>query len=238
MQDNQQPGQLIVPHSTDVPNVPGDGAPEPERPTEQPAQEPVPTPGPAPEPEAPAVVEQPIPAPDQPENGWFHHEDDPTVAVQAYEMPDDLTWTASEFIAHDKSSGWYMTLVLIAAVITLLTYLITKDKFSTGVVLLVVIMFGVVAGRKPRTQQYSLGRAGIQVGPKVYNFKDFKTFSVAHEGASASVIFMPLKRFMPALTLYLAPDMEDRVVDYLAAVLPFEQHKDDMVDSLLRRIHF
>lgn len=226
-----QPGEIIAPHGPEDPKAPNGGVPESERSTEQSPQEPVPAPIPAPEPEAPV-------APEQTDGGWFHHEADPTVAIQPADLPADITWTASEFIAHEKSANWYAVLLVVAVAVPILTFLVTKDKFSTGVILLVIIMFGLIAGRKPRTQQYGLSNRGVQVGQKLYNFQDYKTFSVAQEGAVASVVFMPLKRFMPALTIYVAPDMEDKVVDFLAAFLPFAQHKDDLLDSLLRRIRF
>ncbi len=55
-----------------------------------------------------------------------------------------------------------------------------------------------------------MNRSGLQIGVKSYGFQDFKTFSIAEEGAIVSIVFMPLKRFMPPLTIYVAPDMEDK----------------------------
>ena len=237
MDNTQQPGQVIVPHDAGEPKPPGDGAPQPER---QPEPEPTPTPVPAAEPVAPAVVQAPVANP-QPETipvgQWQFRQEEVAPAAQT-PLPDDIHWTASEFIAHEKSAGWYGLLALAGLAAAALDYLITRDLFSTVVILFAAAMFGVFAARKPKTQEYSLSRQGIQIGVKSYDFQDFKTFSVAEEGAIASIVFMPLKRFMPPLTLYVAPDMEDRVVDYLSAFLPFEQHKADAVDNLLRRIRF
>ncbi len=72
----------------------------------------------------------------------------------------------------------------------------------------------------------------------MYALQGFKSFSITEDGAIASIIFMPLKRFMPALTIYMAPDVEDKVVNYLSDVLPMERHRQDAVDSLLKRIRF
>jgi hypothetical protein len=173
-------------------------------------------------------------------NWQFRTEADTPVApgTRSGALPQDVSWTASEFIAHEKSGGWYALLVLGAAVVTALVYVLTKDKISTAVVLLAAIAFGIFAARKPRTQQYSLTGQGLQIGQKFYGFQDFKTFSVSEEGAIASIVFAPMKRFMPPLTIYVAPDIEERVVDFLSAYLPFEEHKADAVDSMLKRIRF
>lgn len=237
-----QPGQVVVPHGPDEKPA-GDGAPKPERPAEQP--EPAPNPGATPEPGMPAkaAISEPVPAataPTEPANGWqFRQEAEPAAAdVQPTAPPEDVSWTASEFIAHEKSGGWYVLLVCCAAVAAALVYMLTKDKISTGVVVLAAAAFGVFAARKPRTQQYSLTGRGLQIGQKFYGFQDFKTFSVSEEGAIASIVFAPMRRFMPPLTIYVAPDVEDKVMDFLSAYLPFEEHKTDAVDSLLKRIRF
>jgi len=240
--NDTQPGQVIVPHEPD--EAPGDGAPKPERPDERP--ESAPNPGPAPEPEASdravastAASGPPLQA-DTEAAGWqFRQEPAESAAgMTPVGPPQDVSWTASEFIAHEKSAGWYALLVLGGLAATAVVYLLTKDKISTSVVLLAAIAFGFFAARKPRTQQYSLTGRGLQIGQKFYGFQDFKTFSVSEEGAIASIVFAPMKRFMPPLTIYVAPDIENSVVDFLSAYLPLEEHKADAVDSLLKRMRF
>jgi hypothetical protein len=61
---------------------------------------------------------------------------------------------------------------------------------------------------------------------------------MSDEGDIVSIVFMPLKRFSPPLTIYLTSGMADQVVDLLASILPIEQHKQDAFESLLKRIRF
>jgi len=231
-----QPGQVIIPRGSDEPKQPGAGAPQPERPLESPGPDPtpVPTPSPTPEPAAPERTE--VFAYEQVPN-WQSQQELPATQPQDYPA-DAITWTASEFVAHEKNIAWYGVFVIAGLVAATLDYLATKDKFSTGVIALAVIALAVFAARKPRTQEYALTHQGVQIGVKTYSFQDFKNFSIAQEGAIASIVFIPLRRFMPALTIYVSPDMEDHVVDFLSAILPFEAHKADVLDSLMRRIHF
>lgn len=236
-----QPGQLIVPHDSEEPDAPKLGSPQPDRPTEQP--EPMPEP-PSPQPEAVKIAEttpeQPVDEP-QPEAGWqFRSEVDPAAPpADALQAGEELTWTASEFIAHEKSAGWYGLLAVGAALVAAGAFIITShDMISTGAVVLVAITFGMFAARQPKVRQYVLSDVGLHIGDKTYGYQDFKSFSVAEEGAITSIVFMPLKRFMPSLTIYLSPDLEDKVVDTLAARLPMEQHRQDAVDGFLKRIRF
>lgn len=257
--DSTQPGTVITPGgSTTPPTLPPTGAPAPERPAETPA-EPAPAPAPTspqqavpvqpttPMPSTTAIISEPvataavpIPSPAQAEpvqGGWFHQD---TNADQSGGGVSDesVSWTAPEFIERPKNAAWYSLFALGAFAIVVFIYIFTKDKLSTGIVALCLAAVGIYSARKPREQQYVLGRHGIQVGARTYNFGDFRTFSVADEGSIASVVLMPLRRFMLPLTLALDPQVEDAVVDYLAARLPFEQHKPDVIEGLLQRIRF
>lgn len=213
------PGQVIAPG----------GAPQPAAPT--------PSPAPVPPPENKPSPPPPPPPPPQPEHP-------PAAAPFSEEAPqqrppeDHVTWTASEFIAHDKSAGWYFGLAGAAIVIAGLVYLVTRDTISALVVLVAAFALGILGARKPRQLQYQLSFEGVQVGSKYYDFNAFRSFSVVPEGAFSSVVFMPLKRFAPLLTIYYAPEDEEKIINLLSNRLPFEERKADAVDSLMRHIRF
>jgi hypothetical protein len=141
-------------------------------------------------------------------------------------------------VAHEKSAGWYGALLLVTAIITALIYLITRDVISTSVVIIAAIAFAVLAARQPRQLQYRLDGNGITIGQKHLNYGLFKSFSVVPEGAFSSIVFTPLKRFAPLTTIYYAPEDEDKIVSLLTDRLPFEEHRLDAVDNMMRRIRF
>lgn len=162
-------------------------------------------------------------------------------AEPSSESDDDssgITWTASEFVAHDKSAGWYLSLAIVAAAVALLVYVLTRDYISAGVVIFAAVLFGVYGSHKPRQLEYRLSQKGIDIDKKHYSFSDFKTFSVIPEGAFSSIVLMPLKRFAPPLSIYFAPEDEQRIIDLLTSILPFEERRRDAIDSLMHRIRF
>lgn len=156
----------------------------------------------------------------------------------AQPLPDDLQWTAAEYVEHRKNVSWYTLLIVISVLAAVIDFILTRDYISTGVILLAAALFGVYAGHKPRNQQYYLNPQGLQIGEKLYPFQSFSNFSVTEEANLASIVFMPLKRFLPPLTIYVGPELEAQVLDYLSEFLPLEQHRGDAVDGLLRRIRF
>jgi len=250
---DNQPGQVNVPIShSDTPGpgeqpAPGaSGAPSqaPQQPATLPPVRPqsadtAPLPNPSPDAPAQITSDTDAGAPDSldQDDGWQYSQEADAMGDDE-PLPDDLNWTASEFVEHKKGAGWYGLLALAGLVLAAIDYLVTKDVVSTGVIVIAAVLFGIYAGHKPRTQQYHLSPQGLQIGEKLYTFKSFKAFSVTEEAGNASIMFTPLARFAPALTIYVGQEMEDQVLDYLSEFLPFEKRKADAVDGLLRRIRF
>lgn len=149
-----------------------------------------------------------------------------------------VRWQASEFVDHDKDSNWFVLLALAAIVLCAATYLISRSIFSTIVVGLAILAFGLTAKQKPRTLQYALLSTGIQAGEKNYKYEDFKSFSVVQEGALWSIVLQPVRRFMPLLTIYFDPNDGEQIFDILATQMPHEERSLDSVDKFLKRIRF
>lgn len=216
--DEQHGGQVITPQAqTDSPAPPADQSQQP--PADKPIQE-------------PAGSWQFNRQGQEAETGAAH----PTTPTHASAQP--ISWTASEFIAHHKSASWYGLLGLGTVALAAIIYLLTHDKVSTGVVVVAAFILGIYAARKPRVLEYRLDDTGLSVGGKAYSYNLFKSFAVVDEGAFASIVLMPLKRFMPVLTIYYAPEDEPKILKMLSEHLPVEEHRYDAVDSFLRRIRF
>lgn len=149
-----------------------------------------------------------------------------------------IVWTASEYIAHDKSVSWFASLIAVAVVVAALLYLITRDLFIVFVSLFGALMVAVYGSRKPRQLQYQLDHGGITAGKRFYGYEEFRNFSVVQEDAFASIVFTPLKRFAIPLTIYYPPEYEDAIAELLVDRVPFERQTLDPVERLMRKIRF
>lgn len=208
--DAKQPGE-----AGDWQFKPGDPDPQPAQSTAPTAEMPQPEPVAPPAPVQPAIVAPPA------------------------EQHPEVSWNALEFIAHDKSPLWYLALIVVTVGLALLVFLLSHDKVSTTLIIIIGIIFGVSAGRKPRTLQYMLDSKGITINRAFRPYSDFKSFAVAEEGTLSSIIFMPLQRFTLPLSLSVAPEDIDEVVTKLSDYLPNDQtHGHDAFDRFVQRIHF
>jgi len=154
-------------------------------------------------------------------------------------LPDtpSVQWTASEFVAHEKSPLWYLSLIGIGAVLAIFSQLVVHDFITTVAIVLVTILFVFAASHKPRTLPYHIDGTGITIGDKTYSYAQFKSFGIVQEGAFSNITLVPLKRFGQPLSIYYPPEEEDKIVEVLSAYMPVSQVKLDFIDKLLKSIH-
>jgi len=149
-----------------------------------------------------------------------------------------VEWTASEYVAHEKSANWYISLLVGSIVLVIAVFLVTNDFLASIVILLVSSVIGVYAARKPVINRYIVNEKGIQVGDNFRPYLEFRSFSVVEEGAINSVWVKPLKRFAPIVVMYFSPEDEQKIIDTLANFLPHEERELDAIDRLSKRMRF
>ena len=177
-------------------------------------------------------------SPESTEASWNYTPSDQQDAPSIQPAIGSVTWTASEFIQHDKRAPWFLGLAGVALVAAALLYLMTNDLVTAVVIVIAAALFGVAAGRKPNTLEYRIDSKGIQIGPKQYPYAQFKSFSIIEEGAIGSIQLMPIGRFAPPISLYYPPDQEEEIINTLGSYLPHEDRKRDAVDRIMHKIRF
>lgn len=197
---------------------------------------------PAEQPVAPVIVtSQPQPTPQEPVANWQYSGNNTEYDEPAgYQMAsiEPISWTASEYIDHEKNHSWYLGIGVLSIIVAIGAYLLTRDIVS-GVVILIAGGLLVAGGaRKPRTLQFMIDTNGVQIGEKLYPYANFKSFAIMEEGAFSSIQLMPAQRFSPAVSLYYPPEQEELIVDSLGSFLPHEERQRDPIDRLMRRIKF
>lgn len=148
------------------------------------------------------------------------------------------SWSASEFLQHQKTAVWYLAACGAILVLALLSYLFTRDLFGPVSVAVLGALLLVGAGRKPRTIQYTVDAHGVVIGNKEYAYDDFQSFAVMQEGQIESIALFPQKRFAPEINMYFVPDDGQKIFDILSKFLPFEQREKDRIDKFLHKIKF
>ena len=149
-----------------------------------------------------------------------------------------VSWTASEYIDHSRGLFWYVALGATSVVLAAIVYLLQRDIFATGVILLLGFIVAFAAARRPLQASYEVSSSGLKVGEKLYPYSVFKSFAVIHEGHLSSLIFTPLKRLQPPVSVFFEGGDEDKITSIIGEHLPYEQRSSDKIDDLSRRLRF
>ncbi len=222
-----QPGDIVGPAGSPPENK------EQVEPTTSPTEIPQ-----APQSVAPPAQVQNNTETEQPASNWQYSAENTQDQTGEQAVHGTVSWTASEYIAHEKGGSWYILLAFAVIVGAALVYIITKEMISAVVIVIMGVAFGGFAVRKPQELNYVLDANGLTVGNKLYEYGQFKSFTVVEEGAIDSIMLMPLQRFMPPLSVYFDPADEEKITNALSAYLPYEDRKQDPVDRLMRKVRF
>jgi hypothetical protein len=219
-----QPGQTITPGQQPAPEAPS---------SEQSSPQETPRPQPASAQPTLAAIEEKIAA-ENPTPAFYQEE------PARNELPtgEVVKWTASEYVDHAKGPAWFATMGIALFIVVGILYFVTKDILASVLVGLAGITFGIFAGRRPQVLEYSISPQGITIGQRKHDFADFKSFSLIESGPLPAILLLPLKRFLPPITIFYDPKEEDKIIDALADYLPHEDREPDAVDKLMSRIRF
>lgn len=149
-----------------------------------------------------------------------------------------VSWSASEFMNHQKTPAWYLSAAMILGVIGFLYYVLMQDYFGSIAIFVLGGLLMVGANRKPRTLQYRVDAMGISVGGRDYVYDDFQSFAIIKEDSIESIMLTPQKRWASIITLYFDPNDGQKIFEVLSTFLPLEERTKDTIDKFLHKIRF
>jgi hypothetical protein len=158
-------------------------------------------------------------------------------AAPAFDDAEVVTWDASEYIHRSKDFPWIAGFAGIVVVILGIS-IFFQQWILVALVVIMAITMGVFAFRPPKVKHYTLSHQGLRIDDRMYHISDFRSFGVLAEDAFYSIVLIPIKRFMPAVTVYFAQEDGERIVDILSSHLPLEDLQPDPIDAIMRRLHF
>ena len=128
-------------------------------------------------------------------------------------------WSAPEFRHYPKNPAWYITLIIVVAL--LVTYeVIAKDYFG-AVSLVIVAGFVVFFGRQePKAVPMEISDQGIHINEDLIPYQRIKYFWVVDDGVHKTLNFETTAYLNHLLTIELEDMDADEIRDFLIDVLP------------------
>lgn len=159
----------------------------------------------------------------------------PTAPVEMREGDETVVrWQASEYIQHDKNTGWYIGLGVVTVLLVLFAIFVIDSWTFAVLIPVMAAALLVYALHPPAVLSYTLSRKGLHVNDRLHSFTEFREFGVVKDDSENSVYLIPRKRFQPGVTVYFPVEVGEAIVDMLAARLPMRDVKLDPIDRLIR----
>ena len=159
-------------------------------------------------------------------------------SVDVADNPEEVSWTASEFIHYQKSSGWYLGLLGAGVLLTIGSFILLRDKTTPIVILLLIVIVWMYGKKQPRTLNYKISPGGITIENKYYDYGKFRGFSVHQEGNIYSLSLSPMQRFMPQISIYFSEEDGEKIVGSVSQYLPMEDREPDVFERISSRLRF
>lgn len=149
--------------------------------------------------------------------------------------PATISWTADEFIVHEKSQKWFIYLWVGAGLMVVAALFLLKDWIFALLIAVMAATVMVITRRTPREMNYTLSQEGLTVGDKFFSMDSFSHFGLVKEGAVWNLRLVSNRRFVPPVTAYLPHDQGEQIVDLLGALLPMEDVQTDIIDKIVTK---
>ncbi len=148
-----------------------------------------------------------------------------------------IQWQAPEYVQERRSPWWFIAFWVIAALLMVVAFFVLQSWSFALLVPAMAAALMIYSHRPPRILNYVLSGKGIYINEKLHPIGEFRSFGIMRDEAIPSIMFIPVKRFRPALTIHFPEEIGEAVVDLLGHRIPMQELKLDLFDQIIRKLH-
>ena len=113
----------------------------------------------------------------------------------------DITWQAEEYIVKGRNTWWYIGLIGITIILSVVAVLLAWWTFLVLVILSAITILTSTL-RPPRKITYSLTSEGLHEGERLHKYEDYRAFGILKEDNHYSAVLIPKKRLSLGVKVY------------------------------------
>jgi hypothetical protein len=181
--------------------------------------------------------------PEQPSYQQLPQEDSPQVEYVDVAEPTNvieaqpIQWQAPEYVQERRSPWWFIGFWIVAVLLMVVAFFVLRSWSFALLVPAMAAALMIYSHRPPRILNYVLSGKGIYINEKLHPMSEFRSFGIMRDEAIPSIMFIPIKRFRPALTIHFPEEIGEAVVDFLGHQIPMQELKLDVFDQIIRKLH-
>jgi len=145
-----------------------------------------------------------------------------------------FSWESPEFIRYKRDKRWFLYVGIIAIVLIVVFWLL-KQRSGAILVFVASIVFMSLSGTKPRNIRCAVYSEGLVVGSRVYNYSQFKSFSLIGSVDLPKIYLLPAGRLAGQVILPLGSENPGQIKLFIGKHLPEEESKREDIQDTLNR---
>jgi hypothetical protein len=164
-------------------------------------------------------------------------EPQPEQQYQESDASQPVQWQAPEYAQERRSPWWFVGFWVVAVILMALAAFVFRSWSFALLVPAMAAALMVYSHRPPRMLTYVLSDKGVYINEKLHPMSEFRSFGIMHDESIPSLMFIPVKRFRPGLTIHFPAEAGETIVDFLGSRIPMQELKPDVFDHLIRKLH-
>ena len=156
------------------------------------------------------------------------------------EKKKEISWRAAEYEYHKKGSGWYFSVIGIAAAIFIFA-LSQKNFFFAMFVVVAAIMVVSFGKRRPRVLDFKIDEEGIHVDKDTsYSYDNLEWFAIDSRSKSLSqIIIKKDSKISPLIKMRADSNVVEKAKNILKEKIEEnEDYEESLIDSLAEFLGF
>ncbi|MDP2933346.1 MAG: hypothetical protein Q8N81_04415 [bacterium] len=152
----------------------------------------------------------------------------------------EISWTAPEYAHYPKSRGWYITFLLIAAVM-FGTALFRKDVLMMAVLVIIFTIAFVMSRRAPNNAKVTLNEQGLKINGLLYRYdSSLRSFWITYRASEIKTLnFESTSYLNREITVQLEDQNPLEIRAFMLKYLPEDVDREESaIDKWLRFLRF
>jgi hypothetical protein len=148
-----------------------------------------------------------------------------------------LSWTAPEFIKHEKSAGWFWALGIIGVALVVVSLMMQNYLFILIVILAAFLIY-IQAKKRPTNIRVTLTNKGIIINDKEYAYSDLRSFWIFEEPEIECLSLISKKLTQPQIQIPFGEQNPKKIREILIKFITEKEQEEPLIDAIARKIKF
>ncbi|HHD92399.1 MAG TPA: hypothetical protein ENL06_02115 [Candidatus Portnoybacteria bacterium] len=150
-----------------------------------------------------------------------------------------FTWQTKEYAYYPKGYIWNLVFSIISLSTIILIIFWLKNYFLAILITISLIIFYIMAHKKPNQITIHISSKGIKVGRSFFPYKNIQSFWIIYQPQEEKELFLKLKALLtPDIKILIDDQSPVQLRHFLLEYIPEKEYTESFLDLILKIIRY